>query len=251
MRLRRGKTTVMDAPTAGQRHSDVRMFAQRIGRAADNEIVAGLRERDAHALEQLAAEYGSLIAHWASTEGSEAEDVVQDVLFRVWRAGHRLDPETSLPGWLKAVTQNTIRNRWRASLRKPVVPSGLEVGRTGTVDPIARQTDRIAMEQALDTLSPREREVLKLLYISDLPMEEVAQRLDASREAIKSLAARARRRFRGQVEDLLGITPPTDREAADHEVEPASELSIEAAVDLSIEAAGEAETRLDSTLSVA
>lgn len=168
------------------------------------DIVAGLRRQDARALERLVDEYGGLIAHWARAEGHEAEDVVQDVLFRVWRSGHRLRPDTSLPSWLKTVTGNAIRNRWRDAGRKPSVPVGLEVHASPAADPADEQCDRIAVQQVLSQLPPREREVLRLLYVSDLPLEEVADRLDASREATKSLAARARRHFRGKVEQLMG-----------------------------------------------
>lgn len=186
----------------GARSGPARVFGGL--RPGDLEIVAGLRSEDPEALERLVERYGPMIWHWARSEGAEAEDVVQDVLFRVWKSGHRLDPETSLPGFLKTVTANTIRNRWRAAERRPTVPVGLEPAAKDAADPIGARTDLIAVEQLLRTLSPREREVLRLLYVSDLPLEEVAWRLQASREAVKSLAARARRHVRAEIEKALG-----------------------------------------------
>src|SRR5688500_12848770 len=108
------------------RHPSERTGACPHVRICDAEIVAGLRRRDESALEQLVSAYGPLLAHWARTQGSETEDVVQDVLFRVWKAGDGLDPETHLPGYLKTVTLNAVRNRWRTQERKPTVPVGLE-----------------------------------------------------------------------------------------------------------------------------
>jgi RNA polymerase sigma-70 factor (ECF subfamily) len=167
---------------------------------ADARIVAGLRRREADALEHLFSKYGRMIAHWARTEGQEAEDVVQEVLLKVWRSGDSLAPDTHLPGWLRTVTNNTVRNRWRTKDRKPQVPVGLAIDNAESADPTPDSDDRIAIEQALGVLNDRERACLELLYRSDMPLADVAQRLGSSTEATKSLAARARRRIRAELE---------------------------------------------------
>lgn len=166
----------------------------------DGSIVAALRRRDPHAIDDLVSSYGGLLRSWSRTEGAEWEDVVQDVLLSAWRAGVRLDEETDLPGWLKTVTQNALRNRRRTRARRPAVPAGLEIEGHAAADPINEHTERICVEQALDSLPPRERCVIELLYLSDLPLDEVAGRMHTSREATKSLAARARRRIRTELE---------------------------------------------------
>lgn len=174
------------------------------GRPQDGPIVAMLRAGDPAGADRLLAAYGRMILSWAKGEGSEAEDVLQEVLMRVWRARERLDPGTTLPTFLKTLTQNVIRDRWRASGRRPIVLSGLEPPRTDRADPLAGQRSRIAVEQVLSELAPRERDVLRMLYVSDLTLAEVADRLGVSEEAAKSLAARARRRLRTRIEQTVG-----------------------------------------------
>lgn len=172
---------------------------------ADTDIVAGLRAREDDALERLFHRYGPLVAHWARTAGTDVDDVVQDVMLKVWRAGARLEDGTELPAYLKTVTVNTIRNRWRTQSRKPAVPAGLDPAPgAADGDPALGATDRIAVEQVLGKLKPRERRCLELLYVSDLPLADVARELGASPEATKSLAARARRRIRSDLEKLVG-----------------------------------------------
>ncbi|HVE90770.1 MAG TPA: sigma-70 family RNA polymerase sigma factor [Actinomycetota bacterium] len=176
---------------------------QRAGgvRPGDTQIVNGLRSGDHGALERLMSEYGRLIASWAGSGDFEPEDVVQEVLLRVWRSRESLSPDTSLPPLLKTITGNAVRNRWRASSRRPSVPAGLDpaAGRAAE-DQIGRRTDSIAMAQVMESLAPREREVLELLYLFDLPSSEVARRLDSSLDGVKSLAARARRRLRAELQ---------------------------------------------------
>ncbi|HVL80119.1 MAG TPA: sigma-70 family RNA polymerase sigma factor [Actinomycetota bacterium] len=178
----------------------------RSDRPGDAEIVAGLRRRDPAAVEQLVGRYGRMIANWARTEGADADDVVQEVLLRAWRSGPDLAPDTFLPSWLKTVTTNTLRDRWRAAGRRPAVPAGLQIDGS-TADPASRTTDRIAVEQLMSGLGSRERDVLRLLYISDLTMADAARSLGLSEEATKSLAARARRRLREKAQSLVAATP--------------------------------------------
>ncbi len=199
------------ASVAAAARSDTRPSgrASAVGRnrpgPADTDIVAGLRAREDDALEQLFQRYGPMVTHWARAAGTDVEDVVQDVMLKVWRAGARLEDGTELPAYLKTVTANTIRNRWRTQSRKPTIPVGLDpAGETASGDPALRATDRIAVEQVLGKLRPHERRCLELLYVSDLPLADVARELGATPDATKSLAARARRRIRSDLEKLVG-----------------------------------------------
>lgn len=173
----------------------------------DDRLIEALRARQPDALEQLLDAYGKLVLAWARDAGTDPEDVLQDVMLRVWRSCHRLTPDTHLPAWLKAVTKNTIRDRWRAAARRPAFPVGLDPTGGETVDPTAQERSRLAVQQVLTTLRDRERNVLELLYLDDLPLDEVSRRLDLSEQATKSLAARARRRLRGNLERLVASTP--------------------------------------------
>jgi RNA polymerase sigma-70 factor (ECF subfamily) len=48
----------------------------------------------------------------------EAEDVTQDVFFKVHRAAHRLDPDRDPLPWLTAIAYNACRDLWRSGTHR-------------------------------------------------------------------------------------------------------------------------------------
>lgn len=163
---------------------------------ADLELIDGLRSRDERAFDMLVEDYLPRIRRWVRAsvdDPAEIDDVVQDVLLAVWRAAPALREDSVLAPWLKAITTNACRKRVRTLARRPAMPVGVLPDRPSeTADPV----DRITLEAALARMPHREAGILKMLYADDLPLPEAARRLAVSSEAAKSLAARARRRFR-------------------------------------------------------
>ncbi len=111
-----------------------------------------------------------------------AEDVAQDVFFRLQSAlaGFRGDAELST--WLYRVTLNrckdVLRRRRHESLDAPGGPAsaarriGVETDPGASVD---RQRRRSAVRQAVERLPEEQREVITLRYLSDLSYAEIAR----------------------------------------------------------------------------
>jgi RNA polymerase sigma-70 factor (sigma-E family) len=117
----------------------------------------------------------------------EAEDLVQDTLFKVarrWPKVRRMDHPAAYARRIlvnAAIDGATKRARRRAELsadEPPVLATG----------PGERHDD---LHQALAALPPRQRAVLVLRYFVDLPESEVAAALDCSLGTVKSTASRA------------------------------------------------------------
>ncbi len=149
------------------------------------------------AFEDLVHGYSARVRWWAGgilRDPSEIEDVIQEVLSSAWRAAPGLRPDTVLAPWLKTVTLNAARKRLR-SYHGGVASLELVPDHPGEV--IEPELDeRVDVYAALGRLPDRESQILQLLYLDSLTMQEAASTLGVSEEAAKSLAARARRRFR-------------------------------------------------------
>lgn len=164
----------------------------------DDALVDGLRRRDHRAFGLLVERFSPKIRRWAARflgDAADLEDVVQDVLLASWAAGARLYPGTVLTPWLITITRNECRKRARSRWRRPSDPVGLlpeNDGRPPREDP----ADALDVRAALGALPEREAAILRLVYSEGRPLEEAARVLAVSTEAAKSLAARARRRFR-------------------------------------------------------
>lgn len=73
-------------------------------------------------------------------------------------------------------------------------------------DHLARSAAQAEIERALGTLSPREREVLKLQFAEGLGHAEIAMRIGATRRTVKRIVIKSYRKLRHELDpELLGV----------------------------------------------
>lgn len=112
---------------------------------------------------------------------SDAEDVAAETLARAfarWRAvrGHA-------EAWVVRVAGNHAIDVWRR--RRRVTPADTPEGSTPGPDAV-----RIDLHRALGALSRRQREVVVLRYLADLPEADVARALGCAPGSVKTHASR-------------------------------------------------------------
>lgn len=186
-----------------------------------------------------------LLAHCYRMTGSveEAEDLVQETYLRAWRSYDTFEGRASLRVWLYRIATNVcltaLRNRGRRPLpsglggpgeepEAPLVRAGADVVwlqpvpdalvRADTGDPAvivaARESIRLALVAALQFLTPRQRAALILQEVLAWSAAEVAEVLETSTPAVKSMLQRARARL-GELapETKEKISEPSEPEA--------------------------------------
>ena len=162
--------------------------AARDGDAASDALVERLRPLLA-AAHRLA--YGML-------QGShEAEDAVQEAIFKAWRARDRVRPDADLRPWFLKIVANEcrqrLRRRWWSVVKRDEVPA------PATPDPTPAWDDAADLGEALRSLPYEQRLVLVLRYYLDLPLEEVARALGISPGAARARVHRALDKLRMEV----------------------------------------------------
>lgn len=125
-----------------------------------------------------------------------AEDLAQEVFIRAM--AHRPEKPRA---WIFAVAANLARDEARAAVRRkrhltlltndPVTLSRPDAGPDETVE---HEEQLAQVQEALDTLSPRDREVL-VLWDAGLSYQEIAQQTGLAVGAVGTTLARARRRL--------------------------------------------------------
>jgi len=149
---------------------------------------------------------------------AEAEDVVQEVYLRAFRALDRFQYQSpgSLIRWLSSIADHVIidRSRYRTRERRAgeEVPFRSESNPAGPEPADTRTPSRLlAQEQAvtrlldrLNTLPEDYRRAILMAKIEGLSTAEMAEQLGKSREAVALLVFRAVKRFRAICE---GQTP--------------------------------------------
>jgi RNA polymerase sigma-70 factor, ECF subfamily len=125
------------------------------------------------------------LAGYLLGDAAEAEDAMQEALTRAWRAWPRLREPDSVGPWLDRIVANVCKTRIRKRKGVRSVAFDDEL-RVAAPDPFRAALARDAVGRALERLSPEQRVVVVLRYWRDMPLEQIATRLDVPLGTVKS-----------------------------------------------------------------
>jgi RNA polymerase sigma factor (sigma-70 family) len=129
--------------------------------------------------------------------GDPAEDVAAEALARTFVHWRRVRELPYLEGWVLRVAANVALD----SVRRRRAPVALTASGPDVADGVV---DRMFVTAAVGALSRRQREVVVLRYVADLPEAEVAVLLGVGVETVKEHAQRAMRALRAGAEKEVG-----------------------------------------------
>jgi RNA polymerase sigma-70 factor (ECF subfamily) len=147
------------------------------------------------------------LAMYLLAQREEAEDVTQEVLMRLWRRGHDVEPEKIGP-WLLRVTRNAcidaIRRR-RDGGRVPIEGAGaVEVLETAPGPDTLAHASQLGRRvlHALGSLSEPGRSVVILREIQGLSYREIGEALEMPVDTVRVTLYRGRRRLREELREV-------------------------------------------------
>lgn len=175
---------------------------------AQSEAFAELLNGDSRAWEAFVRRYAGLVV--AAVRGiapgpSDIEDLTQEVFVRLCKDDFRLlrsyDPERAgVSTWITIVARSTARDAMRRR-RAESVPIDAVPESQLAVDPV-EPVRKLKLPEAL--LSPRQREILAMLYDKEMEVAEVAAALGIDPQTVRSAHHKAmvklRAHFRAEVE---------------------------------------------------
>lgn len=129
------------------------------------------------------------------SDGSEAEDVTQDALLRLWRiAPDWRTGEAKVATWLYRVVANLCTDRLRKRVQVPLDDIAEPADPSASAELRLLDAARLdALQLALNTLPDRQRQAVVLRHIDGLANPEIAAILEVGIEAVESLTARGKR----------------------------------------------------------
>ncbi len=184
----------------------------------DVRLMLQVREGSAAAFEALVEKHQKrlvMVLEHLVSDRTQAEDLAQDVFLRVYRARERYVPTAKFSTWLYTITHNVASNSIRKSSRRKEInlvasPSGSMPVRP--LDTMAkdksnlmptRLADQKEMEKvirdAIQSLGPRQRMAMLLSKYEGMSYNEIAESMELTTQAVKSLLSRAR----GNLKELL------------------------------------------------
>ncbi|MBN8816909.1 MAG: sigma-70 family RNA polymerase sigma factor [Sphingomonas sp.] len=172
--------------------------------------MARIAGRDALAFSRVVeAQVGMLhrVAYRMLGDGTEAEDVAQEALLRLWSTADRWSSgQSGIAAWLTRVAVNLCLDR----LRRRRFSSDAEVPERaddtpGADEAMAAEQMRLAALAALGDLTERHRAAIVLTYYEELPNAVAAEVLEMKLKAFESLLLRARGAMRAALAER-GLT---------------------------------------------
>jgi RNA polymerase sigma-70 factor (ECF subfamily) len=180
----------------------------------DGALVAAIARRHQDALDQLYERYQTVVYHLAlKILGSRenAEEVVYEVFWQVWREAERYDARRgSVGAWLATVARSRAIDALRARRGNPLTEEDI-TERSVATDPSDNPEEQATLAQraalvraALEGLSTDQRAVLELSFFGGLSHMEIAERLNEPLGTVKTRIRMALLKLRERLRPLLG-----------------------------------------------
>jgi RNA polymerase sigma-70 factor (ECF subfamily) len=206
-------------------------------RDPDVRLMLQVRDDASGAFEALVERYQNrlvgILFHLIGSR-EEAEDLTQDVFLRVYRARKGYRPRARFSTWLFTIANHLALNHLRGKGRNPVITMGAGAsagdGDSSAASPIAPIAQRLVardgspsaqmrqvelsdvVREALDVLGEDQKLAVLLNKFEEMSYGEIAQVMNRSPAAVKSLLARARSQLRDQLAPYLSTGQRTRSE---------------------------------------
>jgi RNA polymerase sigma-70 factor (ECF subfamily) len=157
----------------------------------DEEILGALRAGQLdESMRTLSRAYGGGLYGFALRRLGDpqlAEEVVQEVMVRVWRNAGRFDPRRgSLKSWVYEMAGNLVIDAHRRRAVRPALIRADPQEASGDDDPLEREILRWQVQALVAQLRPEHREVITLVHFEGLTVRAAAERLRIPEGTVKS-----------------------------------------------------------------
>ncbi len=178
--------------------------------STESELVALARKGDKHAFGQLIERYTQMVKRITIGKIANEEiarELVQETFLHAYLSLNHLRDDTRFKSWLYGITLNVCRNYLREQ-KTPVLSLEDMMGGMyyDTSDALAMMEDPQTLVEerelqrfvfdAVQSLSPKDREVTLLFYYEEISLKEIATTLGISAGAVKGRLHRARTQLR-------------------------------------------------------
>jgi RNA polymerase sigma-70 factor (ECF subfamily) len=181
-------------------NDDVLRLLERIGRAdeaAFRELYRAFSRRlYAYVLRQL-------------NDAAQAEEIVADTLYEVWRQPARFRGESQFSTWLIGIARNKVLMAFRS--RKPDalhddlddVAESMAADEPGAFEQLAQRQRQEGVRHCMGKLSSEHRECVHLVFYEGLPLAEVAALQGCPENTVKTRLFHARQKLKNCLKLML------------------------------------------------
>ena len=159
----------------------------------ERELVKDLVKGDQNAFNLLYQKYSSLIYQkiFLMTKYEHiADELLQDIFLKIWSNRANINPDKSFKAWLYTIAQNVVYDYYRKlandkKMQDYFIESFANLY-SETEDYLLNKERNAILNAALETLSPKRREIFKLCKFEDKSYKEVADILQISPSTVSN-----------------------------------------------------------------
>lgn len=153
---------------------------------------------------------------------SDVEDLAQETWIKVYRSLGQLKDPRRFESWLKTIAANTAKN-WLASCeyKGSQATDEMQPGQLWGSAMSRYQQQKLIEEirDAIDSLSPKNREVVYDFYICGYSIAEISQRLNLPPSTVTGRLQEARKKLREEFESMVAYSGIQEKFAPDNFVQ--------------------------------
>lgn len=130
----------------------------------------------------------------------EAEDVVQDVIIKLWKMREQLEGIDNLEAYALRMTRNLALDRQRMKVNQTENIDGMDFFSPSSVERTIEQDERInSIRQAMEQLPEKQRIAMQLRDFEGRSYKEIAEVMEISEDQVKVNIFRARQALRAKL----------------------------------------------------
>ena len=176
----------------------------------DKEIIKKIKQGDRESFNSLCSGFYARLISYARLFLSEewAEDVIQDVFFSIWRNREKLDENLSINSYCFRAVHNMSLNylkskkhsddfrEWNYDRIAKIALSSIDVERDSVLGKLYDGDLRKRINEAIDSLPQRQKEIFNLSYVEEMTSKEISKRLGISSRTVESHLYQAMKHLR-------------------------------------------------------
>jgi len=183
-----------------------------LSKKRDKELVELLIDGSQEAFGELYARYRKTLMYsckkYVKNE-TESEDMVHDVFLRLWETRNFLKSELSFAGYIQKLLHNNIIYKFRQSdIHSRFVQHILMNAKdltNETEDTVIGNDDAKLLNELIEKLPPKQKEILRLNHIEGLTYKEISELLQIPVENVRKNVSLALKKIKEQIVEHTNI----------------------------------------------
>jgi len=179
---------------------------------SDDQLIAFLKKDDQQAFTEIYNRYAESLAGFAASKLynlDDARDILHDMFVKLWEGRDQLNVTSTLQSYLFAVIRHRIIDKIRKNITREeyaAMRQSLADGyEPGVEQQIAEKELKQQIQQALNELLPRVKEIYQLSREHNLTNKEIAEKLDLSEQTVKNQLSAALKHLRQSLGGLASL----------------------------------------------